>query len=69
MSVLTLSLCPLLLFPVVLLLLSLWHQGSRGEYHMGVGVPQSLAAKQGGVVTWETPPHVGLVLHAVEVHD
>lgn len=64
MSVLTFFLCPLLLLPVVLLL-SLWHQGSRGQYHMGVGIPQSLTAKWGGVVTWETTPYMGLVLHTV----
>lgn len=63
-SFLTFFLCSLLLLPVVLLL-SLWHQGSRGQYHMGVGIPQSLTAKEGGVVTWETPPHMGPVLHTV----
>lgn len=63
-SLLTFFLCPLFLLPVVLLL-SLWHQGSRGQYHMGVGIPQSLTTKEGGVVTWETPPHMGPVLHTV----
>lgn len=63
-SVLTFFLCPLLLLPVVLLL-SLWHQGSWGKYHMGVGIPQSLTAEHGGVVTWETSSHMGLVLYTV----
>lgn len=68
-SVLTFFLCPLPLLPVVLLLLSLWHQGSRGQYHMGVRIPQGLTTKQGRVVTWETPPDVSVVLQAVQVHD
>ena len=66
-SVLTFFLCPLPLLPVVLLL-SLWHQGSRGQYHMGVGVPQNLASEQSGVVPWETSAHVSVILHPVQIH-
>lgn len=58
----------LLLLPAVLLL-PLGHQGSRGQYHVGVGIPQSLTTEKRGVVTWETPAHMGPVLHTVEVHD
>lgn len=67
-SVLTFFFRPLLLLPVMQPL-PLWHQGSRGQYHMSIGIPQSLTTKQGGVVAWETPPHMGVVLHAVQVHN
>lgn len=68
---LTFFLWALLLFPAVLLLLllALRHQGSRGQYHVSVRVPQSLTTEQGILITWEAPPHVGVVLHAVQVHD
>lgn len=36
---------------------------------MCVRVPRRLTPKEGGVVSRETPAHMGLGLHAVEVHD
>lgn len=53
---------------VLLTLVSLWHQGSRGQHHMCVGVPESLAAEQRAVVARETSAHVSVVLNTVQVH-
>lgn len=53
----------------VVVLLSLCHEGSGRHYDMCVRIPQRLTPKEGGVVSRETPPHVGLGLHAVQVHD
>lgn len=53
----------------VVVRLSLRHEGSGRHYDMCVRIPQRLAPKEGGVVSRETPPHVGLGLHAVQVHD
>lgn len=59
---------PLPVLPVVLLL-SRCHEGSGGHYDMCVRIPRRLTPKEGGVVSGETPAHMGLRLHAVEVHD
>ena len=47
---------------------SLWHQGTRGQHHMGVRVPQGLAAEQRAVVPREPLSDVCVVLHPVQVH-
>lgn len=70
MAFLTFFVRTLLFLPVVLLLLlSLCHEGSGGHYDMCVRVPWRLTPEDGGVVSREAPAHVGLGLHAVEVHD
>lgn len=53
----------------VVVVLSLRHEGSGRHYDVRVRIPQRLTPEEGGVVSRETPPHVGLGLHAVQVHD
>lgn len=68
LAFLTFFVRPLPFLPVVLLL-SLCHEGSGGHYDVCGRIPRRLTPKEGGVVSRETAAHMGLGLHAVEVHD